>query len=180
MTILDGDGIYGANNTSPSKHPKGILGRTDGTPSANDIGYTITEAVSGTPSLTNASSTLTFANVVGINSIALTPGVWLISYKAVGTISISGAQSTAAYGHIRIFDGTSPVGKSASNILISLVANAGGGTSQYIGSVLAYSEVIVITGNKTINLQSATNTGGAGSASFTLNADSFMSATRIA
>ena len=63
MTILDGDGIYGANNTSPMLAPKGIVGRTDGLVATGMIGESLVQSFS---SMTIAGTSTLCATISGV------------------------------------------------------------------------------------------------------------------
>ncbi len=92
MTIRDSNGIYGGTTNDPSVHPKGIKGRIDGTPAADDIGYKVTGTETAFAAQTDA-TTRTVANV------SVPAGVWDI--YAFGVISrAAGAATIAEFGLI--------------------------------------------------------------------------------
>jgi hypothetical protein len=74
MTIIDGDGIYGANTSSPLIAPKGILSTLDAVP-INCAGYKISNTATNVSLSTGTPKTIT--------SIDLTPGNWDIFISGI-------------------------------------------------------------------------------------------------
>lgn len=71
MTIIDGNGIFGASANDPMLAPLGILGRTDGAiPGAANIGGSYYAAGSG--------KTFTSGNTIEIASVSPTKGRYLV------------------------------------------------------------------------------------------------------
>ena len=84
MTILDSNGVYGADTSSPMLAPKGIVGRTDGVaPSIGNIGYSASTAVplaNGSYYISESTTAITNTGLTETVSETLNRGKYLISF----------------------------------------------------------------------------------------------------
>ena len=103
MTILDSNGVYGADTNSPMLAPKGVLGRTDGLVATGMIGESLVQSFTGL--------TLTTGGVLCATISAVPPGRYLTYVRAFGAqVGNTGASSAIGGTATYTIDGASMTG----------------------------------------------------------------------
>jgi hypothetical protein len=154
----------------------GIVGQTSGAAiTAGNVGEVITSA-----SMSSGTLAASYTNITSA-SIALTAGVWKISYSVSLQPSPSSTAGHETIGSIQLFNSTDSLAISGSQR--SSGARNPAAASFYIIGVCEYSTVVNIAGSKTYTIQGKnTNPAGTGSTTLLNSADYFSSfyAVRIA